>query len=308
MIEITGIDIGNITTIVVSEDEEIQIESRLKEWSSKDDLGGNEVFEFNGKKYVSESGDFENDVVKHEKENFLPLIFYPLFKATEENQIKAVIGIPAGQYEDRKDELRDFIMANNKQKIKVGNKEREIEILDLKVVPEGYGLKANGAMEKCQKGLKTYVIDIGGGTTDIAEFDENMKFVDGDSIQLGLLDIYRNTRKILSKKPYNMVISLADAKKYFDGELKLPSINEDDEKEKNAYKLELIKDCLRTLINELKGLYPNLSNSNIVLAGGGAKKVKTPFSKIYPQTIVVENIKANARGNRIVGVAQWQKK
>lgn len=308
MIEIAGVDVGNITTIVVTEDEEIQIESRLKPWSSQDDLGGNEVFEFDGKKYVAEQGEFENDLVKHEKENFLPLVFYPLAKAIEGSKVKIVIGIPAGQFEDRKDELKDLIMKSNKHTIKLGGKEREIEIEDVKVVPEGYGIKANGAMEKCQEGLKTYVIDIGGGTTDIAEFDENMRFIDGESIQYGLLDIYRKTRKVLSKKPFNMNVPLSDAKKYFDGDMKLPAKDEEEEKANNAYKVELIKDCLRTLVNELKGLYPNLKNSNIVLVGGGAKKVKTPFSKIYPQTITVENIKVNARGNRIVGVAAWQKK
>lgn len=308
MIEIAGIDVGNITTIVITEDNEVQIESRLKEWSSQDDLNGNDVFEFRNKKYVVEQGEFENANVKHEKENFIPLIYYTLAKATDEEKVKATIGIPAGQYEDRKDELKQIIMDNNKDSIIINGKPRNIEIVDIKVVPEGYGLKANGVMQKCQEGLKTYVIDIGGGTTDIAEFDENMRFIGGESISYGLLDIYRKTRKVLSKKPYDMSISLADARKYFDGELKLPASTEEEERENNLYKIELIKECLRTLNNELKGLYPNLKNSNIVLAGGGAKKVKTPFSKLYAQTIVVENIKANARGNRVVGVATWQKK
>ncbi len=103
MISIASIDVGNITTIGVSGENNIVVESRLKEWSNLDELGANEVIEFEGKKYVVEQGQFENNLVKHEKENFLPLMFYTIAKVTEEEKVKLVIGIPAGQYNTRKD-------------------------------------------------------------------------------------------------------------------------------------------------------------------------------------------------------------
>lgn len=301
MISIASIDVGNITTIGVSGENNIVVESRLKEWSNLDELGANEVIEFDGKKYVVEQGQFENNLVKHEKENFLPLMFYTIAKVTEEEKVKLVIGIPAGQYNTRKDELKEFIKENNFRKIKIGKDIRQIYIEDILVVPESYGLKANGIMAQCEKGLKTLVVDIGGGTTDIAEFNEQGNFIDGESIKYGLLDLYRSTRKVLGNKPYNLDIDLADAKKYFDGNLEL--LNKD-----TSYKKDIMLQCIKTIVNELRGLYPNLSNTNIVLTGGGAEKVYPTFKKLYEQTIPVSDIKANGKGFYKIGVKAWQGK
>lgn len=301
MISIASIDVGNITTIGVSGENNIVVESRLKEWSNLDELGANEVIEFEGKKYVVEQGQFENNLVKHEKENFLPLMFYTIAKVTEEEKVKLVIGIPAGQYNTRKEELKEFIIENNFRRIKIGKEIRQIYIEDVLVVPESYGLKANGVMAQCEKGLKTLVVDIGGGTTDIAEFSEQGNFLDGESIKYGLLDLYRNTRKVLGNKPYNLDIDLADAKKYFDGDLAL--LNKD-----TSYKKDIMLQCIKKIVNELRGLYPNLSNTNIILTGGGAEKVYPTFKKIYEQTIPVADIKANAKGFYKIGEKAWQGK
>ena len=186
MINIVSIDVGNITTVGVSDDKNIVVESRLKEWSNLDELGANEIIEFDSKKYVVEQGQFENNLIKHDKENFLPLMFYTIAKVTDEERVKLVVGIPAGQYNTRKDELKEFIKENNFRKIKIGNQIRQIYIEDVLVVPESYGLKANGVMAQCEKGLKTLVVDIGGGTTDIAEFNEQGNFIGGESSKYGL--------------------------------------------------------------------------------------------------------------------------
>lgn len=301
MINIVSIDVGNITTVGVSDDKNIVVESRLKEWSNLDELGANEIIEFDSKKYVVEQGQFENNLIKHEKENFLPLMFYTIAKVTDEERVKLVVGIPAGQYNTRKDELKEFIKENNFRKIKIGNQIRQIYIEDVLVVPESYGLKANGVMAQCEKGLKTLVVDIGGGTTDIAEFNEQGNFIGGESIKYGLLDLYRNTRKVLGDKPYNLDIDLADAKKYFDGDLDLLSKD-------TSYKKDIMLQCIKTIVNELRGLYPNLSNTNIILTGGGAEKVYPTFKKLYEQTIPVSDIKANAKGFYKIGVKAWQGK
>ena len=228
-------------------------------------------------------------------------MFYAISKVTLEEKIKLVIGIPAGQYNTRKDELKEFIAENNFRKIKIGNEIRQIYIEEVLVVPESYGLKANGVMAQCEKGLKTLVIDIGGGTTDIAEFNEQGNFIDGESIKYGLLDIYRNTRKVLGNKPYNLDIDLADSKKYFDGDLEL--LNKD-----TSYKKDIMLQCIKTIVNELRGIYPNLSNSNIILTGGGAEKVYPTFKKLYEQTIPATDVKLNAKGFYRIGVKVWQGK
>lgn len=301
MIETASIDVGNITTIGVSESTSIITESRLSKWNELIDLGERDVIEFESEKYVVGLGEFENNLVKHEKDNFLALVYYTLAKITDADKVNLVIGIPAGQYDDRKDELKEFIKENNYRKIVVNGQTRQIYINNVLVVPESYGLKANGVMSQCEKGLGTLVIDIGGGTTDIAEFDEAFNFTDGDSIKYGLLDLYRNTRKVLDSKPYNLKVSLEDAKKYFDGDKDLLSKDV-------SYKKDLMLETIRKIVNELRGLYPNLSNTNIILTGGGAEKIYPTFKNLYPHTIPVTDIKANAKGFYKIGVKAWQEK
>lgn len=303
MFSIVGADIGNITTIATSEEMEIVVESRIKEFKNMNELGDNEVFEYEGKKYVIEQGSFENNYIKHKKENFLQLLYYSIAKVAKEDRVKLVLGIPAGQYNEGKDELKKFIMENNFRVIKIGlGKDaisRKIFIDEVFICPESYGIKAIGSMNQCKKNVPTLVVGIGGGTTDIAEFDENGKFVDGESIETGLLDLYRETRKVLKNK-YETTASLEDSKKYFDGDKEL--INGDEE-----YKKPLLLDNMKKILNELRGLYPNIAQLNLILAGGGAEKGYNLFNKIYPQTIPVTDIKADSRGLFNIGVKKWVK-
>ena len=303
MFSVVGTDIGNISTISTSEDNQIIIESRIKEFENLNELGANEVFEYEGKKYVVEQGTFENNYIKQNKENFLQLLYYSIAKVSKEDTVKLVLGTPAGQYNDNKDSLKKFILENNFRKITLGlgkdSITRNILIDDVIIRPESYGVKAIGVMKQCQANVKSLVIDIGGGTTDIAEFDEQGKFIDGQSIEIGLLDLYRNTRKVLNSK-FNAKVSLEEARKYFDGELEL--VNGD-----NEYKKVLLLDNTKLILNELRGLYPNISQLNLVLVGGGAKKCYSLFSKLYPQTIVVTDITANSRGFYNIGVKKWVK-
>ena len=68
-----AIDIGNITSIGVSNEKEVVIESRIKELEvGIDDFNPNENFECDGIKYISNSGKFENDLLKFNKENYHP--------------------------------------------------------------------------------------------------------------------------------------------------------------------------------------------------------------------------------------------
>lgn len=303
MFSIVGLDVGNITTIATSDDMEIVVESRIKEFKNINELSEDDIFEFEGKKYVVGQGSFENNYIKYEKENFLQLLYYSIAKVAKEDKVKLVIGIPAGQYNEGKETLRNFILENNFRKITLGigknSVTRNILIEDVLVCPESYGLKAIGAMKDCKKNIETLVVGIGGGTTDIAEFDQNGNFKDGESIEIGLLDLYRDTRKVI-KDTYKTKVSLEDAKAYFDGDKDL--MDGDVE-----YKKPLLLNNMKAILNELRGLYPNIGQLNLVLSGGGAIKGFSLFSKIYPQTIPVTDIKADSRGFFNVGVKAWAK-
>lgn len=305
---IVGIDIGNLTSIGYSNLNEFIVESRVKEATRLDELGDGEIFKFSSKVLVTNSGTFENDQVKFKKNNFLTLLNLAISKVTDRDNVYVVIGIPAGQYSDLRNEMRDFILSNNQNEVRLGssydnlNKVRDITIEDVFIAPEGYGLKTETkVIEKCKESIKTYVLDIGGGTTDIAIFGPEFRFLTGDSIKFGLLDLYKETRKLINRK-FNVSVSLEDAKKYLDGELKLL-----DDNFEMKYRKSLIEKTTNNIISDFNLEYPDAKTSNIILTGGGSKRMYELFKNKYPQAILVDDIELNARSFYKIGVKKWIK-
>ncbi len=303
---ILGLDIGNITSICIGEDTEFIVESRIKDYEELNSFSTTDIVEIDGRKMLFNEGYFENNIIKHEKENFLNLVYYTIAKTlegTNESAVKIVIGVPAGQYNSEKDNLKKLINQNCCKTININGEYKTVTIEDVFIAPEGYGVKIE-ALKNLDNKAKTLIVDIGGGTTDVAEFDENGRFIGGKSIKTGLLDLYKEVQEVLDIK-YKLNVSLEDAKKYFDGELDVRNDNFEVETE---YKKEILLKLIKYLVNELRGYYPNLKQYNLVLSGGAAKRVHPAFKKLYPQTQAVTDIKANAKGFRKVGLAKWQKK
>ncbi|NGT56575.1 ParM/StbA family protein [Clostridium perfringens] len=303
---ILGLDIGNITSICIGEDTEFIVESRIKDYEELNSFSTTDIVEIDGRKMLFNEGYFENNIIKHEKENFLNLVYYTIAKTlegTNESAVKIVIGVPAGQYNSEKDNLKKLINQNCCKTININGEYKTVTIEDVFIAPEGYGVKIE-ALKNLDNKAKTLIVDIGGGTTDVAEFDENGRFIGGKSIKTGLLDLYKEVQEVLDIK-YKLNVSLEDAKKYFDGELDVRNDNFEVETE---YKKEILLKLIKYLVNELRGYYPNLKQYNLVLSGGAAKRVHPVFKKLYPQTQAVTDIKANAKGFRKVGLAKWQKK
>lgn len=299
---ILGLDIGNLTTVCVSENNEVVFESRLKPYQQLNRFSGNDVFEIDNQKFIFEEGYFENNLIKHEKENFINLVYYAIAKTCDSNSIFLTVGVPAGQYNSERENIRRTLMQNSCKTVKLNNKLRSITIEDVFVAPEGYGVKVE-ALTAINNNSKTLVIDIGGGTTDVAEFDEKGKFIGGKSVKKGLIDLYKEVADTLDNE-YRLSVSLEDARKYFDGEL---SVKNDSFEEVTEYKKYALLNLGKYLLNELRGMYTNLSQYNIILSGGGAKILHPLFLKVYPQTKAITDIKANAKGFRRVGVAKWRK-
>lgn len=284
-----AIDLGNLTTVAMSSEKVFITESRIKELEvGIDDFNINEKFEFEGEKFISQEGRFENDLLKYNKENYLPLLYYAISKSTESNLINLITAIPASQYK-KKEEMKNFIKKNNKKTLIVDEKSRTITINKVEILPESYAIKTiKSLMSKINRNTDTIVVDIGGGTVDISNFDNNMNLKNANSISMGLINIYQNTREYLNIA-YDLNMSLEEAKRIFDGEQQLLN-------GKSDYKPEIVKRFIRALVNEIRGLYPNLKNSNIILVGGGANILYPTFSKLYPQTIMNDEVKLQCQG------------
>lgn len=301
---ILGLDIGNLTTVCVSEDKEIVFESRLKPYQGLNTFTGKDVFEIDGQKFIFEEGQFENNLLKHKKENFINLVYYAIAKSCGSDRVKLAIGVPAGQYNAERESIHKVIMRNSRKSIKLNGEIRTITIEDVFVIPEGYGVKVESEVANIKNNSKTLIVDIGGGTTDVAEFDEQGKFVRGKSIKAGLINLYKEIAETLDNE-YHLSVSLEDARKYYDGEL---SVKDEKFQEVTDYKKQATLNLGKYLLNELRGMYANLSQYNIILSGGGAKRLYSLFVKVYPQTKVVSRVETNARGFRKAGEAKWRKR
>lgn len=285
---IVAVDLGNINTVAVSNEKEIIIESRLKQYEQgADDFNPNENFECDGIKYISNSGKYENNLLKYQKDNYLSLLYYSITSVTDFNNINLITCIPASQYK-KKDELQKYLEKNNKKSIIINGKKRTIILENISVLPESYSFKADGKlMNRINRNVDTVIIDTGGFTTDISLFDNNMNLKDANSINLGMLNLYQDSREYLNVQ-YDLNISLEDAKDIFDGNKQL--LNSD-----FSYKSEIVKRFIVNLINEIKILYPNLKNSNLILVGGGSNILYPTMKKLYSQTIIDDDVKLQSR-------------
>lgn len=305
---VVSVDIGNITSISKSATELVTFESRCIDADEVHEFVNPEIFEIDGKSYVMGQGSFENNLVKHQKDNYIALLYYAIAKVTDSSNINLTIGVPAGQFKKERANIQKLIEDNNCKTIKINGEARVITINNIFVVPEGYGVKIeffNKSKETTnvlQKGLKTLTIDIGGGTIDIAEFDENDRFANGKSITLGLLDLYKDVRDVIVNEHYYNV-DLADVRKYFEGKLVIKNDNFEDD---TSFIEPAISKFYLKFINELKGLYPRLEQYNLILCGGGADYTEEYFRESYPHALIVTDITANAKGFRKAGVAKWR--
>lgn len=301
-----GVDIGNITTVAVSGKNSIVFESRLGEMTEYDVLGKAKTIELLNETYVVEKGEFENKEVKHEKDNYLHLLTYAIGNVVKRNNvlINLVVGIPASQFNTpAKSSLEKKLKANKVLVCKIDGKRRILQIGDIFIVPEGYGVKAIGGFKECRKNAETIVVDIGGGTTDLAFFSPEGKFIKGETIDVGLLYLYEKTAENLKSLGLQKATK-ETGKRYYDGELDYINANGEIEKQ---YKIDALKVFLKRLINQFRGKTENPEQANIILCGGGAKKVANNFKKFYPRTIVIEGVTVNAEGNDKVGMVKWAK-
>ena len=93
--------------------------------------------------------------------------------------------------------------------------------------------------------------------------------------------------------------TLEEAKLIFNGEKRLLN---DEFKNKE----DIVKRFLIAVINELKTI-DNLKISNICLTGGGANILYPTFSKLYPQTILLDDITLQCQGMYKIGEKVFNK-
>lgn len=303
MTQIVSIEIGNITTNVMSDkvEETITFESRIKEAEDQHLIDNSrEFFEMDNKKYLTQMGSYENNVYKYEKNNFKHLLHYGIGKVADSGNVKLITSIPANQFNAFKDEMRNVIMNNNKISVAIGDgATKNITIEEVAILPEGYSIFKTTPKEYLIEGAKTIIIDIGGGTTELIVFDESGRFVHGDSINSGLLELLDRIQLDIQAKSKKL-IPMEDVRKFIDGELKVIGLNDYNYNE-------IVNSFGNELLNLVFGKLPYIMQCNVIVVGGGAEKLKNVISNKIQHALFNTDIQSLCKSNHKVAVAKWAK-
>lgn len=289
MIKNIGLDIGNITTVYTSKKGTNIIESRLKAATELNKLSGSSTLKTNDNEYLVGVGKYENNTFKHQKPQFELLLQYALADAVSDNSnVNICIGIPPKHFtQEYKKELASILRKHNNIDVRINDKRKRVSINRILIRPESYGVfKTFESKKLITKGIPTIVNDIGGGTWDLSIYDHTGKFIDGTSIEKGLLLLYDRVKVYIFNKT-GIQLSIEEVKEYCDGNFKLHGLQDD-------LHIEQLEKYYRECINDILGIYKDFAKYNIIVSSGGCKLLKPYFKKDYSHALFDENITTNA--------------
>ena len=286
---ILGIDVGNYS---LKSNTGINVKSLVSK--EENILGSGLVLEMDDNKFVIGEGNFETELNKSSKENFLPLLYTGIALSSEDDFNSVVCGLPINQYKDNYKYLEDLISKNKIKKLKLNGKERTIVIENFKVYPEGIGAYYNLNINE-----DVILIDIGGRTTDIAYIADN-KHQKSSTVAVGTLNIYKSIADTVNSK-YSLDLALKDIDRIIDrGNLTI-----DGEKLNLNFITEILKTNFMKIKEDLDFKF-NVRTEKIILVGGGSKLFGKAFMNRYSNCNIADDpIYSNAKGFEKVGISLW---
>lgn len=185
--------------------------------------------------------------------------------------VNLVVGVPVGYFSKQREELK-YMMENLNEKIYVNQVgiEQTIKVNEVLVYPQSAGLvfkKANTLKEE-----STLIIDIGGGTWDISQFN-GLKLENKATYPEGMLILYEKISQFLNSNYYT---------KYDPSEvyhlLKRGFFTSAGEKKSMDLVKPIIINHVREIMTKLTRAFDVTSVDNVFLIGGGAAEL-TPYIK-----------------------------
>ena len=293
-----GIDLGNHN---VKTSTRYIFRSVYEEYDYKHELLSDDVVIYNGKNYVVGKGSFDNTKVKSEKRNTIPLFLNAIYQSIGacSEPLRVVVGLPLEHHKNKEliADIKKMYSGCFKFKYKSNKGVREIEyfIKELYVFPEALG--AFYSLNEDMNGRDVLLVDIGGGTVNIALFQDG-EFEDSITIQEGTNDVYR---QITSKANFintGASFTVEDTIRF----MKRGKIKWNDRVDEMLYVQKVSSDFAANIVNEIKGSFPLYKSYDIILSGGGVELLKTYLAKDITFSVVKDNLFSNAIGFYNVGV------
>lgn len=277
-----GVDIGNYQ---VKTSEGVIFDSKITQAT---EFGSDkDVLIYNNITYYIGEGQLETEYRKFDKENFIPLLLTAIARSTDERNIQLGLGLPIIQFKNKliKQELINMLNKRSFTFI-LNNYKRSIIIDSINIFPEGvsgflYLMQTDLKLRNMVGSRDAVLIDVGGGTTDIALISNNSS-KQPTSIQKGTINVYDIIQKELSEKYYDVKIDKEKIQHYLDYGFyykgKLQDIR---------FAVNKTIDIFKELYSELKLNYP-INTEAVIIMGGGANIFGEPLkSKI--QGIIIRN-------------------
>ncbi|MFL0198283.1 hypothetical protein ACJDU8_22360 [Clostridium sp. WILCCON 0269] len=299
---IFGIDIGNDTT---KNDKMGKFKSRVvvgHKGVNEDDI----KIEYKGKKYTvgSKAGTLNLGTNKYFNIDYDICLITAIAKSTPEQNIEAkiVVGLPPELFESPiRDKLEEKINKLGEQEITIYEGTEKIKkvitILNGMVFEESAVVFSDPKEYKKQNLL---IIDIGGGSCDITQFD-GLELVKHNTTKFGMLTLYTNMKTSLNSNF---------------GNIGLPPEAMEDILGKSTYEINeevksvsFLKDTVDAHIREINNVITqnfDTANRKIRVIGGGAKPLINSIKAYYPNAKVLDNAQfLNAITYKEVGLAVW---
>lgn len=291
-----GIDLGNEIT---KTSKMFKFCSRIYQ-GHKDMNKGEIKVEYKGEKYTvgSKEGTPVIGINRIYSTMYDICLLTAIAKSSNESVIEEniILSLPPDLYESNlKNKLKDKLANMGMQEIIVDGVKKTIRIAKSDVFCENSIVFSNPAKYKKQR---TLLVDIGGDTADISEFD-GLKLVNHSSYPLGMIHLYEVMKKAINKE-FESKLTADDMEKII-GKDKYEIRQEERDL---TFVRKIVADHVRAICNEINKF--NFELCKIELIGGGAEPLFYCFAKEYPAITIVEDAQfANAKTNEMVGEMLW---
>ncbi|MFR2529794.1 MAG: StbA protein [Clostridium paraputrificum] len=209
-------------------------------------------------------------------------------------EVNLVGGLPVAYFSKQKEDFKKLLKELDGSIIKINKLgyKQTIKINDILIFPQSTGL----IFEKNIKDESVLVIDIGGGTWDISQFN-GMKLEKKATYTDGMLVLYSKIAQYLNSTYYTKylasdIYSLIN-RGYFTAEGKKHSIDVIED---------IIREHTRQVLTQLKRDFDTTNVDNIFVIGGGAKELISYIKESIPSVILEKNAQFNNANNfKLIG-------
>lgn len=261
--------------------------------------------EIGGKTYTVGQGDFITDLNKIDNDLTKIIILTGLAKSSEVDNFYMVTGLPIGQYNVQKEQLKAMLLQNPVNNMVIDGVKRTIRIMGAEIFPQCAGAFYTIPSQQLEDGLYL-IVDWGGRTVDMSLWEVKSgkrKMQHFSTIAQGSLILYRDIVRYINVK-YDMSLDVEEGERIVsDRVIDIYGSKEDLSSVINGFKAEQVE----TVFKHINLEYPQYKIARHMGCGGAFRMYSNDYKLRIPVKSIGNSQKANAIGFEIVGRSlKWE--